>query len=165
MAATATASQAATPIDLRIGYGGYTQMDATDMHDGWGGVKNAWGAVTAELDFNITRKIAIGPSYTFSSTTTKGGPHHSNIAYHGILMNLRYQYYQNSIVRLYAHAGMGVVISHMQPHGGDAYNCSYFGVQVSPLVAEVSLNRSVALFGELGFGVQGLLQVGFKFSL
>lgn len=161
---TATAAQAATPIDLRFSYGGYTMMDATDMHDGWGNVKSAWGAINLGVDFNVTNKISIGPSYTFSSTSTKGD-HHSNIAYHAIMLNGRYSYYRNSIVKLYGHLGMGVVISHMQPKGGDPYNCTYFGLQLTPLGAEVGLGNGFAMFGELGFGVQGLLQVGVKLSL
>ena len=39
------AASAQSP-EIQVGYGGYTQMDATNMHKG-GGVKNAWGALTA----------------------------------------------------------------------------------------------------------------------
>lgn len=154
----------AQKIDLMASYGGYTQMDACDMHDGWSDVNNAWGALTLGVDFHITSKLAVGPSYTFSSTTTEG-EHHSNIAYHGIMMNLKYKYWRNSIVTLYAHGGIGCVVSHMQPHGGDAYNKTYFGVQIVPLGAEVGIAKKCKLFGELGFGVQGLMQVGFKYTL
>ena len=101
--------------ELTIGYGGYTQMDASDCHDGWHGVKNAWGALTAGLNFRVANKLWIGPSYTFSSTTTKGGPHRSHIAYHALLANGKYDYYRNSVVTLYGHLGLGVIVSYMQP--------------------------------------------------
>ena len=151
--------------ELTIGYGGYTQMDAFDCHDGWHGVKNAWGALTAGLNFRVANKLWIGPSYTFSSTTTKGGPHRSHIAYHALLANGKYDYYRNSVVTLYGHLGLGVIVSYMQPHHGDSYNCTYFGMQISPLGARVDLNRNVALYGELGYGVQGLLQVGVRIGI
>ena len=91
--------------------------------------------------------------------------HHSSIAYHAILLNVKYDYYRNSIVRMYAHGGLGAVISHLMPKHDDAYNKSYFAYQIVPVGAEVGISRGAAIFGELGFGAQGLLQVGFKFNL
>lgn len=155
----------AQSTELSISYGGYTQMDASDMHDGWHGVNNAWGAVNLGLNFRINNKIWIGPSYTFSSTTTKGGPEHSNIYYHAIMLNGRYHYWRNSIVTLYAKAGIGVDISHMAPRHGDSYNKTYCAFQVVPVGAQFDISRSVGMFAELGYGAQGLLQVGFKFKL
>lgn len=162
-AAIATGVNARDP-QLYVSYGGYTQMDATDCHDGWHGVNNAWGALNAGVDFPIVAGMRIGPSYTFSSCTTKG-EHHSSIAYHAILLNLKYDYYRTSIFKLYAHGGVGAVISHMMPHGRDAYNKSYFAYQIVPVGAEVGISRAASIFGELGFGAQGLLQVGVKFNL
>lgn len=151
--------------ELTVSYGGYTQMDASDMHDDWDGVNTAWGAINAGVNFRVNNKIWIGPSYTFSSTTTKGGPHHSNIAYHAIMLNGRYHYYRNSIITLYAKLGIGAEISHMQPRGGDSYNKAYCAFQIVPVGASFDISRSVAMFGELGYGAQGLLQIGFKFKL
>ncbi len=161
----AAASASAQRTEIAVNYGGYTQMDATDCHDGWHGVNTAWGAVTAAVNFNVARNIWIGPSYTFSSTTTKGGPDHSSIAYHAIMLNGRYHYYRNSIVTLYAHVGLGAEISHMMPKYNDSYNKAYFAYQFSPLGAQFNISRSVSMFGELGFGAQGLVQVGFRFGL
>ena len=155
----------AQKAEIQIGYGGYTQMDATDCHDGWGGVNNAWGAVTLGVNFNVARNFWIGPSYSISTCTTKGGPDHSSVAYHVLTLNVRYNYWRNSMVTLYGHVGLGAVISHMMPHHMDSYNCTYFAYQFTPLGASVGISRSVTLFGELGFGAQGLLQVGARFSL
>lgn len=155
----------AQKAEIQLGYGGYTPMDATDCHDGWGGVNNAWGAVTLGVNFNVARNFWIGPSYSISTCTTKGGPDHSSIAYHVLMLNGRYNYWRNSMVTLYGHVGLGAVISHMMPHHMDSYNCTYFAYQFTPLGASVGISRSVTLFGELGFGAQGLLQVGARFSL
>lgn len=54
-------------------YGGYTQMDAMDCHDGGPDVNNAWGALNLGVNVNIAPNFWIGPSYTFSSTTRKSG--------------------------------------------------------------------------------------------
>lgn len=154
-------SMNAQKAELAVSYGAYTQMDATDMKDGWDHVNNAWGALNAGLNFRVARNLWIGPSYTFSSTTTKGA-HHSNIAYHAVMLNGRYHYYSNSIVSLYGKLGLGVEFSYMQPRGGDSYTKSYCAFQIVPLGAQVDINRQWAMFGELGFGAQGLVQVGFK---
>jgi len=155
----------AQKTDLSLSYGGYTQMDATDCHDGWHHVNNAWGALNVGVNFQVARNFYIGPSYTFSSCTAGRGPEHSSIAYHAIMLNGRYNYWRNSIVTLYGHLGLGAEISHMMPHHGDSYNQSYFAYQFSPLGAQVGLSRSWTIFGELGFGAQGLVQVGFRLNL
>lgn len=157
-------NSSAQNAEVTVGYGGYTQMDATDCHDSWHHVNNAWGALTAGVNFKVMPNFWLGPSYTFSSTTTKG-PHHSSIAYHAIMLNGRYEYYRNRIVTLYGHLGLGAEISHMMPRDDDSYNKTYFAYQITPLGAQVGISRSAILFGELGFGAQGLIQVGFRFRL
>lgn len=161
LCAAAVIPAAAQKTELTLSYGGYTQMDAMNMHDGWGGVNTAWGALNLGLNFRVARDIWVGPSYTFSSTSTKG-PHPSHIAYHVIMVNGRFGYYSNSIVKLYAKVGLGVDLSYMQPKGGDNYTKGYFAFQLVPIGAQVDLNRNWALFGEAGFGAQGLLQFGAK---
>ena len=157
-----TAAASAQKTELSFSYGGYTQMDATDMHDG-GKMNTAWGAVTAGINFKVAPKFWIGPSYTFSSSSYK----HSddcNIYYHVIMMNARYEYWRNSIVTLYGHMGIGADISHMS-HEGDVTNKGYFAFHIAPLGAQVDLSRSFTMFGEVGFGAQGLLQVGVRLRL
>ncbi len=154
------AASAQSP-EIQVGYGGYTQMDATNMHKG-GGVKNAWGALTAGVNFKVAPKLWVGPSYSFSSSSYKhDGP---NLYYHVIMLNARYEYWRNSIVTLYAHLGVGADITHVGTEIGD-HNDGYLAFQASPLGAQVGLSRNVSMFGELGFGAQGLLQVGVRIGL
>lgn len=153
----------AQKAEISLSYGAYTQMDATDMKDGWKHVNTAWGALNAGLNFKVARNIWIGPSYTFSSTTSKGGPEHSNIAYHAVMFNGRYHYYNTSIVSLYAKLGLGVEFSYMQPRNHDNYTKSYCAFQIVPVGAQVNLNRDWAMYAEAGFGAQGLFQFGFKY--
>jgi len=145
-------------------YGGYTQMDATDMHDDWNGVKTAWGAVNAGVDFKIGSRFRLGPSYTFSSTCTKGGRNASDIYYHVIMLNAKYDYYRTGIFSLYAHLGLGGEISHMSPKGGDSYNKGYFAFQASPVGMRAQLGGGFNFMAELGFGAQGLVQLGFGYD-
>jgi len=148
---------------LTIGYGGYTQMDATDCHDGGPDVNTAWGAVTAGVQFQINPRMWLGPSYTFSSTSRKKYDD-NKFYYHAIMLNGRYNYYRNSVMTMYAKLGVGAVIMH-ETWPDDSKNRGYFAYQISPVCADFPLSNQVALFGELGFGAQGLLQVGFKITL
>lgn len=152
---------ASAQTELTLSYGGYTQMDACDMHDG-GKINTAWGAVTAGVNFRIAPKLWIGPSYTFSSSSYKHSD--ANIYYHVIMMNARYEYWRNSIVTLYGHLGIGADISHMS-YDGEARNKGYFAIHVAPLGAQVGITNSLKMFGEIGFGAQGLVQVGLRIGL
>lgn len=153
----------AQKASIYASYGGYTQMDATDMHDDWDGVKTAWGAVNVGVDFRIGSRFRIGPSYTFSSTSTKG-KHSSDIYYHVIMLNAKYDYYRNGIFSLYGHLGLGADISHMCPKWDDPYNKGYFAFQASPLGMRAQLGNGFNFMAELGFGAQGLVQVGFGYD-
>lgn len=148
----------AQKTEFQFGYGGYTAMDACDYHDGRGPVKSAWGALTAGVNFKVAPSFWLGPSYTFSSSSFKH--HHSDIYYHVIMLNGRYEYYRTANVTLYGHVGMGVDFSHITYPDADSDTKAYFAYQISPIGANVPLSRSFSLFGELGFGAQGLLQVG-----
>lgn len=155
---------AAQNSQLYVAYGGYTQMDASDMHDGSGKINPAWGAVTAGFDFKVSPQLTIGPSYTFSSASFKHWD--ADCYYHVIMLNAKYSYYRNSIVKLYGHLGVGADITHKTwGDDGDYINRGYFAFQASPLCAEVGISRGASMFGELGYGAQGLLNVGFKFNL
>lgn len=156
MAVTASAQKA----EFYVGYGGYTQMDATDCSDDWP-TDNAWGAVTAGFNFKVAPKFSIGPSYTFSSQSIKHS--NKNVYYHVFMLNAKYDYYRNSIVKLYAHVGLGGMVSRIAID--DPYTKGHFAYQITPLGAEVGISRNVSMFGELGFGAQGLAQVGFRFGL
>lgn len=157
----ATAATAAAP-ELYLGYGGYTQMDATNMHDGLHDINNAWGGITAGVNFKVMPKLWIGPSYTFSSTSQEDST--IDLYYHVIMLNARYEYYRNSLVTLYGHAGMGVDITHIS-YKHESKNKGYFAFQISPIGAQVGVGSGFSVFGELGFGAQGLMQFGVRYNL
>lgn len=149
--------------ELSVSYGGYTQMDAMDCHDGGPDVNNAWGALNLGVNVNLAPNFWIGPSYTFSSTDRKHFDE-NKFYYHAIMLNGRYNYYRNSIVTLYAKAGIGSIIMH-ETWPDESKNKGYFAFQLTPVGATVGLNNLFSIFGELGFGAQGLIQVGVKVNL
>lgn len=155
--ATAANAQKA---DLRIGYGGYTQMDGGNYAEAK--TKTAWGALTAEVDFKVAPKFRLGPSYTFSSA---GYKHFDGTAYyHVILLNTRYEYFRNNIVKLSGHLGLGVIITH-NSSGDYSETEGHFGFHVSPLSAEFALTRGLDFFTEIGYGAMGVIQAGVRISL
>ncbi|MDE7161003.1 MAG: porin family protein [Muribaculaceae bacterium] len=159
----AALSASAQNKEVYVSYGGYTQMDAMDMARGMK-TDNAWGAVNAGINFRVAPNLWIGPSYTFSSQTAKHDDD-SHAYYHVIMLNGRYNYYRRGDFTMYAKAGIGVDISHISIDDGDyTKNKAYCAFQVNPIGAQYSLSRNFDLFGELGFGAQGLLQVGFKYK-
>ena len=153
----------AQKTELAVSYGGYTQMDATDCHNGGSDVNTAWGALNVGVNFRIMPNVWIGPSYTFSSTTRKKYDD-NHFYYHAIMLNGRYNYYRNSIVTMYGKLGLGSVITH-ETWPDHSRNSGHFAFQISPVCAQVGINRTFSMFGELGFGAQGLLQVGMKINL
>lgn len=165
IALAAAGTVAAQKTEVTASYGAYTQMDATNMHDGGNSVKTAWGALNFGVNFRLNNKIWIGPSYTFSSTSRKGLPEGGNVAYHAILLNGRYHYYQNSLIKMYAKLGLGVDLSYMQPGHGDNYTKAYCAFQIVPVGVQYDINRQWAMFAEAGFGAQGLFQLGVKLKL
>ncbi|WP_295729322.1 outer membrane beta-barrel protein [uncultured Muribaculum sp.] len=156
-----SAMQAQT--EITASYGAYTQMDAMDCHDGGPSVNTAWGALNAGINFHVAPGFWIGPSYTFSSTSRKRWDD-NKFYYHAIMLNVRYNYYRNSIVTMYAKGGLGSVITH-QTWPDDSKNKAYCAFQINPICAQVGLSNVITMFGELGFGAQGLLQVGVKIAL
>lgn len=171
----ATAAWGATSAqEVYISYGAYTQMDAINCHKGFSDVNKAWGSINIGLYLPVSKTVSIGPSYSYSSAFTPGQEYSfeglgtynlkSKVGYHTIMLNAKAEYYRNSIVKLYGHAGVGAVISNMMPKYGDSYNKGYFAFQISPVCAEVNFLPNAAVFGELGFGAQGLIQIGAKYS-
>jgi len=165
---------AVTAQEVYMSYGAYTQMDAINCHKGFDKANNAWGGINIGLYIPVAKGVSVGPSYSYSSAYTPSSLYgigngyfesfKSKVGYHTLMLNVKIQYYQNSIVKLYAHAGAGAVISHMMPKFGDSYNKGYFAGQISPLGAEVEFYPGASVFGELGFGAQGLIQLGAKYS-
>lgn len=167
-------ASSAAAQEVAVSYGGYTQMDAVNNHKGFAKTNTGWGTVNFSLYIPVAKGVKVGPSYSYASQFTPGSDYtfeglgtyslKSRVNYHSILLNVKVDYFSNSIVKLYGHAGAGIVIANMHPRYEGTYNKGYFGGQISPIGAEVSFLPNAAVFGELGFGAQGLVQVGVKYA-
>lgn len=147
----------AQKVGVYATYGAYTSNDAIgDYHRDYK-VKTSWGSLNAGIDFNFG-KFKFGPSYSFSSTTTKHGDW--GIYYHTILLNGKYDYYRTGPLQLYGHIGLGATITHFEDDGNEGH----FAFQVSPIGAKVKLGSGFSFIGELGFGAQGVIQLGFGYD-
>lgn len=171
----AAAASGVNAQEVTFSYGAYTQMDAINNHKGFSKVNKAWGGINVGLYLPVAKGVKVGPSYSYSSAFTPAASYEipglpgeyslkSKVGYHTLLLNVKVDYYQNSIVKLYGHAGFGAVISHMMPKFMESYNKGYFAFQASPIGAEVQFMPHASIFGELGFGAQGLIQVGAKYE-
>ena len=170
----AAAAVGAQAQEVTISYGAYTQMDAMNNHKGFDKVNTAWGGINFGLYIPVAKGVKVGPSYSYSSAFTPASTYEipglgeyslkSKVGYHTLMLNVKVDYFKNDIVKLYGHAGVGAVISHMMPKYLESYNKGYFAFQVSPIGAEVEFMPHAAIFGELGFGAQGLIQVGAKYA-
>ena len=164
---------------ISVGYGGYTQMDAINCHHGFSKVDCAWGALNASIYLPLSSCVKLGASYTFSSASTPDAiaeatpdvgvrasddARRGKVAYHVVMLNTKVEWWHGKVVTLYTHTGVGAIISHMQPPFVKDYNKGYFAFQISPLGAEVGIGKRAAMFAELGFGAQGLAQVGLSYG-
>lgn len=66
-------SASAQSPELTLSYGGYTQMDACNNHDGWNHVNNAWGALNVGLNFNVLPRLWIGRATLSQALPPKAG--------------------------------------------------------------------------------------------
>lgn len=78
------------------------------------------------------------------------------------MTNVRYHWCNRGPVSLYSHAGVGVLVEYFSPSWEESYNRTTFAFQVSPLGIEFNILPGMGLFGEVGYGVQGIAKVGFR---
>lgn len=165
----------ASAQEITASYGGYTQMDVVNNHKGLPDMKTCWGAVNLSLYVPVSNRVKIGPSYSYSSSFTKSEVNFDSegllfssrgkACYHTILLNAKVKYYENSIVSVYGHAGAGIVIANTRRSNlSGASNKGYFAGQISPVGAQVEFAPGASIFGEVGFGAQGLVQVGLSYE-
>lgn len=150
----------AQKVGIYATYGAYTSNDAIGAyHNDYGKLKvgTSWGTVNAGIDFSVG-KFRIGPSYSFSSASTKVGNY--GVYYHTILLNGKYDYFRMGIVSLYAHLGLGAEITHYE----DYKNSGHFAFHVSPIGARFNFGGGFNGIAELGFGAQGVIQLGFGYD-
>lgn len=162
---SATAGVAARDTEVSLSYGVAPAMSHLSAFNGhWNGMSNCWGTVNATIDHRFAENLWIGLNYTFS---TAGSDHavadrYGKLTWHGLMCNIRYEWYTAPRWRLYSHIGVGVLVEYFDPSWEDSYNRTNWAFQASPIGIEGDLCRNVALFAEFGYGMQGVGKAGIR---
>ena len=165
MMALCIGALSARDTEVSASYGAEAAMEHMPVYsDHWHGMNHAWGTFSFTIDHRFAQRLWVGLSYTLSTARTdharmdRGG----NVTWHGLLVNARYEWYTRKSLTLYSHAGIGVLVSYMNPGWEPAYNQTHLGFQASPIGAQWDVSRHVGLFAEAGYGIQGIVKVGVR---
>lgn len=150
--------------EVSVSYGVAPAMRSLGAyHHGWHALDN-WGAVNATFDHSFAPNLWAGLSYTYSSSQSDQAwdNRYGKIVYHGLMANVRYHWWNRGPVSLYSHVGLGVLVQYFTPSWEDSYNRTSMAFQVSPVGLEFNPLPSLGLFGEVGYGTQGIAKVGIR---
>lgn len=165
IALAAVATVSARDTEVSVSYGASPAMSHIPVfHNHWDGMSNTWGAVNFTIDHRFAEKLWIGLSYTFSTADSEHAweGRYGKVTWHGLLVNVRYEWYTRPSMRLYSHVGVGALVEYYSPSWEDSYNHTNMGFQVSPIGIEADLCKNIAVFAELGYGVQGVGKAGIR---
>lgn len=125
---------------------------------------NPWGDVAISIDHRFAKGFWMGFSYTVSSASSNkvDSAGDGSITWHSLMLHARYEYWRSGRWKLYSSIGVGVLISYIQPEDVPTFNRTQFAFQVSPVGASFRVLNNLDLFGEAGFGVQGITRLGFR---
>lgn len=164
LAITATATLSARDTEVSVSYGAMPAMQSLGVyHNHWHNLDN-WGAINATIDHKFAHGLWIGLSYTFSSadSDTAYDGRYGEVIWHGLMANVRYEWYNRGAVTLYSHIGIGALVEYYDPSWEDSYNRTNMAFQVSPIGLQADLCRNIGVFAEAGYGVQGIIKAGMR---
>lgn len=163
---TAQTSTENRTTEVSVSYGALPAMSQIPYyHDRWDGLGQTWGTVNFTIDHRFTPALWLGMSYTYSSDSSKQlNPHgkSGDIAWHGLMVNARYEWMQRGALTLYSHAGVGVLISYYSPDNRDSWNRTGCAFQINPIGVQWDFAHAAGVFAEAGYGVQGIAKVGVR---
>lgn len=158
------AAASARDTEVSVSYGAFPATNHLGVYRGhWSGI-DGWGTVNATIDHRFAPDLWIGLNYTYSSAESDHAYHgrYGEITWHGLMANVRYQWYNRGSLILYSHVGIGVLVEYYSPSWEDSYNRTNMAFQLSPLGAQYDLSPHIGIFAEAGFGVQGVIKAGFR---
>ncbi|MDE6176660.1 MAG: hypothetical protein K2F71_03875 [Paramuribaculum sp.] len=162
--AMANAARAGGKTEFSVGYGGLPAMRFIPGYYNHWNKMNPWGAVVISLEHEFFPDLWLGFSYTISSASSndvsnmRGGA----IVWHSMMATARYGYFTRGRVMLYASAGVGSLSAFIQPDWAENYNRTMIGFQINPVGVALRLLDNLDIFGEAGFGVQGIARSGLR---
>lgn len=163
-ALVSAAAVSARDTEVSVSYGAMPAMKYIGSYHGhWHGV-DSWGAVNATIDHQFVPNLWMGLGYTYSSGDSNRASHgrYGQVTWHGLTVNMRYEWLHRGPVVMYSHLGLGVLVEYYSPSWQDSYNRTQMAFQVSPLGLQYDLAGAVGAFIEAGYGVQGIIKAGLR---
>lgn len=163
--AVAAMTASARDTEVSVSYGALPAMSQiAEYHDHWHGMNHCWGAVNFTIDHRFADNLWVGLNYTFSTADSNYAyaDRYGKVTWHGLMVNVRYEWARIASLKLYSHAGVGALVEYYTPSWGDTYNRTHIGFQASPIGAEYDLTPHVGVFAEAGYGVQGVIKAGIR---
>ncbi len=167
-AVAATLAASARDTEVSVSYGAVPAMSQMAVyHDHWSGMSHCWGTVNFTIDHRFAENLWMGLNYTFSTADSEHAydNRYGKVTWHGLMVNVRYEWAHNDALKLYSHVGVGALVEYYTPSWMDTYNRTHIGFQVSPIGAEYDITRHVGIFAEVGYGVQGIVKAGIRVGL
>lgn len=157
-------SASARDTEISASYGAMPAMKSLGVyHNDWNGL-DYWGAVNFTIDHKFAPCLWIGLGYTYSSADSDNAVdgRYGKVYWHGLMANVRYEWYHRSLLTLYSHVGVGALVEYYSPSWEDSYNRTNMAFQVSPVGVQIDFLPQAGMFAEAGYGVQGIIKVGLR---
>lgn len=158
------AALAQRSTEVSFSYGAMPAMkNIAAYNDHWHNL-SCWGSVNATIDHSFAPGLWIGLGYTYSSASsdTASRGRYGKVVWHGLMANVRYEWFHRGPVILYSHAGVGALVQYYSPSWQDSYNRTALAFQASPLGMQLDFSRHAGAFAEVGYGVQGIIKAGIR---
>lgn len=165
--ATVAIAAGARDTEVSVSYGAFPATAHLGVyHNHWQGL-DGWGAVNATIDHRFADPLWVGLSYTYSSANSQHASEgrYGEVTYHGLMVNVRYEWMRRSQVTLYSHVGVGVMVSYYDPSWRDSFNQTHMAFQMSPVGVQYDFHPNIGIFAEAGYGTQGVIKAGFRVGL
>ena len=156
-----------SPTEISVSYGGLPAMRWMKVYaDHWQNI-NPWGVVAVSIDHRFATRFWAGMSYTLSSGSSGRASEgrQGSVTWHSLMMHGRLVYGWSGRWQFYGEAGVGVIISYLQPSWAPTYNRTHFAFQAAPVGVQLRVLDNFDIFAEAGFGVQGILRGGLRLDL
>lgn len=166
-AASGIVAVSARDTEVSVSYGVEPAMGHLGVYrNDWSGM-NCWGAINATIDHRFAPNLWIGLSYTYSSADSDHASkdRYGEVTWHGLMANVRYEWYARGGLLLYSHVGVGALVEYFSPSWEDSYNRTNMAFQVSPIGVQYDFGKHVGVFAEAGYGVQGVVKAGVRIGL
>jgi opacity protein-like surface antigen len=157
--------------EVNIGYGNSSIVDMSlgvvdDIIDvmflGRGHTTESWGTLNLGYNYNFENRLSLGisGSYERVKTTYFNPTRETHWTVISLMANAKYYFRNDPNFQLYSGLGLGVVIVSTSDFPYETNDVRMGAFQIRGIGCRYG--KDVAVFGEAGFGVEGVVKVGFS---